>query len=124
MKEVINWNNRPREMWVWDDDESQKIKRKVIAIIGGENPVIATSAGYDNVSQWKHCAEVSANRLMSNKELSFWLSDKPRREWRMRVNSSISRNYSYIYEREDEPVSKEILVRENGGKWREPLAED
>lgn len=70
MKEVTEWDNNPREMWVWDDDEKEREKHKVIYILNDEEqqvfkksypdrnvfPVFALDN--DNWSvKYRHCAE-------------------------------------------------------------------
>lgn len=60
MKEVTEWDNRPRWMWVWDDNENDKHEEYVICILTEEEmkkgdvkfPVCAYSLNY------KHCAEI------------------------------------------------------------------
>lgn len=68
-------------------------------------------------------------RLMTNQELSWWLRDAPEehREFiyflegdndkEHRVVHSV---FDYIPGRSNEPVDS-ILIRSNGGEWREPL---
>lgn len=65
MKEVTyeEWqkNPTPREMWVWDDYDSCKVKRKVVYIndnINAEYPVIAMTEDEIDVTEFKHCAEI------------------------------------------------------------------
>lgn len=71
MKEVIKWDNNPREMWVWDEDEEYRVKHKVVYIMTpGEVerfkasytkhnifPVIALDKDYCDV-RYMHCAEL------------------------------------------------------------------
>ena len=60
MKEVTEWNGKPRWMWVWDTDEECKKKDYVICILTEEEmeeseafyPVHAITSSYS------HCAEI------------------------------------------------------------------
>ena len=63
---------------------------------------------------------------MTNKELSWWLSEKPYRERKIAgvLHSYIYTFYTYNENEQDEEVSDNILIRENGGEWREPLVAD
>lgn len=60
---------------------------------------------------------------MTNKEFSIWLRENPTREFKNKLYNTICFSYSYNEDDENEEVSDRILVRENGGKWQEPLAE-
>lgn len=73
MKEVTEWDNKPRWMWVWDDDEKGKEKRYVTCILTEEEmkeaeaeyPVCAYNLNY------KHCAEIEEETTrLTNYELS------------------------------------------------------
>ena len=64
MKEVTykDWlkNPIPRMMWVWDNKEEDKIKRKVIYFVENKDvshPVIALSSDGTITANYKHCAE-------------------------------------------------------------------
>ena len=63
---------------------------------------------------------------MTHKELSWWLSEKPYRERKIAgvLHSYIYTFYTYNENEQDEEVSDNILIRENGGEWREPLVAD
>ena len=134
MKEVTyeDWqkNPTPRMMWVWDSSENNKKQLKVIYISKEDitHPVIALAYGDIDSSSYKHCAEIEEpkTRRMTNKELSWWLSEKPRRERKIAgvLHSYIYTFYTYNENEQDEEVSDNILIRENGGEWREPLVAD
>ena len=81
MKEVTHedWmkNPTPRMMWVWDSNETRKMKRKVLYFLkrNVSYPVIALDADDIGISLYKHCAEIAKTRRMTNKELSRpWLA--------------------------------------------------
>ena len=132
MKEVTHedWlkNPTPRMMWVWDSSENNKKQLKVIYISKEDitYPVIALAYGDIDSSRYKHCAEIEKQRRMTNKELSWWLSEKPYRERKIAgtLHSYIYTFYTYNENEQDEEVSDNILIRENGGEWREPLVAD
>lgn len=133
MKEVTyeDWqkNPTPRMMWVWDSNIEDKEKRMVLFIteMNISHPVIALTSARITTVNYKHCAEIEEpkTRLMTHKELSRWLREKPTREFKYRSSISCSVYSTYIYD-EDE-ASKEVpdgfLIRENDSDWREPLVE-
>lgn len=132
MNEVTIWDNRPREMWVWDNDSAVKKRKKVVYLcdfVGLTYPVVALSEGLTEgsicLSVFKHCAEIeeSKTRRMTNQEFAWWLREKPTREYKRNYGSLVSFEYSYIEEKADGPVSVDILIREDGGEWHEPLVE-
>ena len=127
MKEVTyeEWqkNPTPRMMWVWSYDEDSKVQRKVIYVLKSgvyENPVL-TVADESTYETYKHCAEIEKQRLMTNKELSWWLSEKPHRE--LKIGDYIYHNYVYKENEQDAEVTELVLIREDDGEWREPLVE-
>lgn len=71
MKEVTVWNNKPRMMWCWDEDESRKLKKYVVHILSEEEleegkakfPVCAYGDYY------QHCAEIEEKRPCTREEL-------------------------------------------------------
>ena len=90
MKELTyeDWikNPIPRMMWVWDDNENNKVQRKVIYVI--DKPityqVIALIKSELSTESFMHCAEIEEvkTRRMTKKELSRWLREKPTREFK------------------------------------------
>lgn len=125
MKEVTyeDWqrNPNPREMWVWDNSEEEKRKRRVIYISKEAYPVVSLTIGDDHVEHYGHCAEIKELRLMTNKELLRWLTEKPHRE--IKDAGWIFSRYYYIAENKFQEVKDDIFIREDGGEWREPLLE-
>lgn len=129
MKEVTEWNGKPRMMWVWDDDEDSKRKDYVVYILSDEDiklcdanfPVkCGVGMGY------QHCAEITEESdRMTNYELAKWLYEGAScGEFReCKYSCNIYSFYSYGEEREDKPCPDGILIRSNGGEWREPLVE-
>ena len=132
MKEVTyeDWlkNPTPRSMWVWDEDEELKVKRKVIYVLKDgvyTSPVLVVvdECMYET---FRHCAEIEKQRRMTNKELARWLREKPTRECTRRNDSDDRLVYSintYFEICANEEVDDCILIRENDGEWREPLVE-
>ena len=132
MKEVTyeDWqkNPTPRMMWVWDDNaEKEKVKRKVVYILSGvrgrKQNVITLYTDESCTYAYAHCAEIEKQRRMTHKELSWWLSEKPRRERKFTSSSYIYTYYVYNENKQDEEVPDNILIREDGGEWKETLIE-
>ena len=127
MKEVTyeDWlkNPTPRPMWVWDEDEELKVKRKVIYILKDgvyTSPVLVVVDEY-MYETFRHCAEIEKQRRMTNKELSWWLSEKPHRE--LKMSNYIYHDYDYKENEQDAEVTDLVLIRENDSEWREPTIE-
>ncbi len=129
MKEITyeDWqkNPTPRSMWVWDEDEKLKVKRKVIYVLKGgvyTSPVLVVvdECMYET---FRHCAEIEKQRRMTNKELSRWLREKPTRERIWTFDGCICSIHNYNEKCESEEVRKGIRIRENDSEWREPLVE-
>lgn len=72
-----------------------------------------------------HCAEIEEpkKRRMTNQELSWWIREKPTREYKHNYCTTVSFEYFYTEEKADTTVDSNILIRENGGEWHEPLVE-
>ena len=133
MKEVTyeEWqkNPTPRMMWVWDDDETYKVQRKVVYMIKRKNstmyPVRTTEDNDTAYEAYKHCAEIEEpkRRRMTNKELSLWLRENPTREYNYQTSDFICSTFDYREYMQDEEVNEDIVIREDNSEWREPLAE-
>ena len=137
MKEVTyeDWqkNPTPRMMWVWDDNEKEKIKRKVIYVLSGARGrklnVITLYTDEACTYAYGHCAEIEEpkTRRMTNKELARWLREKPTRECTHRNDSDDRLVYSihtYLEICANEEVDDCILIREDDGEWRAPFVEE
>ena len=129
MKEVTyeDWvkNSTPRMMWVWDDDEKEKVKRKVIYLLENKDtsvPVIALSYDGTITANFKHCAEIEKTRRMTNQELAWWLSEKPHRE--LKIDTYVYKDYYYKENEQDAEVADLFLIREDDSEWREPFVEE
>lgn len=127
MKEVTyeEWqkNPTPRMMWVWNEDEMYKVKRKVVHVLRNNLArVITIDDDNSDYEPYNHCAEIEKQRRMTNKELSWWLSEKPHRE--LKIGDYIYHDYDYKEREQDAEVEHLVLIRENGGEWREPLVEE
>ena len=127
MKEVTyeDWqkNPTPRMMWVWDSSENNKKQLKVIYISKEDitHPVITLSHSDIDSSRYKHCAEIEKQRRMTNRELAWWLSEKPHRE--LKIRDYIYHDYDYKENEQDAEVTDFLLIREDNSEWREPLVE-
>ena len=131
MKEVTydDWqkNPTPRMMWVWDDDETDKVRRKVVYVIKGGSchfPVRVTNDDDTDYEAYKYCAEIEEQRRMTNQELSRWLRESSRRESKCTINSCVYSAHFYKESKASEEVDSKILIREGDGEWREPLVEE
>ena len=133
MKEVTHedWqkNPTPRMMWVWDNEEILKVKRKVVCVLRDNsvpNKVIAIDNDDSDYEVYRHCAEIGKQRRMTNKELSRWLREKPTRECKHCNGSNDNFVYcfhTYLERCANEEVDDLILIREDDSDWREPLVE-
>ena len=129
MKEVTyeDWvkNPTPRMMWVWDDDENNKVQRKVIYIseLGIPYSIFALTEDKLDTEHFKHCAEIEKQRRMTNKELSRWLRVKPTREYKFKNSDFVYGEKNYREIEQNDEVKYDIFIREDDGEWREPLVE-
>lgn len=126
MREVTyeDWqkNPTPRVMWVWNEDEIYKAKRKVVYVLRNNLArVITIDDDNSDYEPYNHCAEIEKQRRMTNKELSWWLSEKPHRE--LKMGDYIYHDYVYKEREQDAEVPDLVVIRENGSDWREPPVE-
>ena len=131
MKEVTyeEWikNPIPRKMWCWDFEDKIKKQLKVIYVSKEDitYPVVALTNNDINLIRYRHCAEIEKLRRMTHKELSRWLREKPTREYKYKDSDDyIYGCYEYKECRGDEEIPERIKIREDDGKWREPLVEE
>lgn len=130
MKEVTyeDWqkNPTPRMMWVYDDYDILKVKRKVFFVLrpGGSKWPVLTVADECTYETYKHCTEIEKQRRMTNKELSRWLREKTTREYKYKKTSDyVYSFYEYKECHADEELDDLFLIREDDSEWREPLVE-
>ena len=130
MKEITyeDWqkNPTPRVMWCWNSNVENKVQAKVIYVIKSDAYSVITLTDNDvDLLRYKHCAEIEEpkTRRMTNKELSWWLSEKPHRERKFARAPYIYTYYTYCENEQDKEILDNILIREDDGKWREPLVE-
>ena len=120
-------NPIPRKMWVWDNYEEEKVQKKVLYILFHDKKqewkVTTLSDDETCTDIYKHCAEIKEERRMTNKELSRWLRENPTREYKYEDDNYILSYYEYGEYCGEEEVSEKIVIRENYGKWKEPLIE-
>ena len=85
-------------------------------------------AGYEWNSDKKelHKIEEVKKRRMTHQELAWWLREKPEehRELKMSVDDPIVDSLYYYDNETNVTVSKDIIIRKNGGEWEEPLIEE
>lgn len=131
MKEITHkdWVKNPtdRLMWVWDNDENKKERRKVI-YFNDKNlsyPIIALSDNEVATENFKHCAEIEEPGLMTHKELARWLCEKPFREFKYGngTNCPVYKHHTYIEDEALKEVCKDIRIRDDDGPWLVPYKE-
>ena len=128
MKEVTyeDWqkNPTPRMMWVWNATVEDKVQAKVIFVAKADEciypvfSIMKDDVGYDT---FQHCAEIEKQKRMTNRELAWWLSEKPHRE--LKMCDYIYHDYDYKENEQDAEVTDFLLIREDNSEWREPFVE-
>lgn len=65
-------------------------------------------------------------RRMTNQELSWWLRECPEehREYKFKTKPLIYHDYIYKDDDVNEEIDDCIVIRSNGGEWREPIKND
>lgn len=118
-------NPTPRMMWVWNEDEMYKVKRKVVYVLRDNYVRVITIDDDDSDYElYNYCAEIEKQRRMTNKELACWLRLNPTREFKYdRQCDHVYYSYNYYDSESNKEVNPELVIRENDGEWREPLVE-
>ena len=119
-------NPQPRNMWVWDDEDDSGKDRQILKVIYFTNepfPVVTVETDETYVEQYRFCAEIEKPRRMTYQELSWWLTEKPHREYKLSDKSFVCNKFYYSESQQYKSVPAKILIRENGGAWKEPLIE-
>ena len=123
-------NPQPRNMLVWDEggdgccSYGKKKVLKVIYITTEKTfPVVTVNPDDTQVEQYEFCAEIEKPRRMTYQELSWWLTEKPHREYKYRDKPFVYNKFYYSESQQDESVPAKIVIRGNGGAWKEPLIE-
>lgn len=130
MKELTreDWqkNPTPRMMWVWNNNEGDKVKRLVVHCFSRETDksFVAERKNDITVSYWKHCAEITKEpKRMTNYEVAKWIADGAScgefREYSFQA--MVFHDYTYTIGYGNEPCDEDIRIRSNGGEWHEPL---
>lgn len=114
-------NPTPREMWVWDNCEEDKRRRRVIYISKETYPVVSIRSDDSFIEHYINCADIEEPRLMTNRELSRWLREKPTREYKYCDSDYIYNNYCYRINCENKEVGEKVLIREDYGEWQSPV---
>lgn len=125
MKEVIKWDNKPRWMWCWDNDERDVRKGYVVYILS-EEEMNATCTSYPVImvgSSFKHCAEIIEEETtrLTCYELSQLLKCFGV-EWCPK-NTYIHNDISYECKDANEEVHTDFQIRYKQGEWEEPTRE-
>lgn len=125
MKEVTEWNGKPRWMWCWFDNENDKRKGYVVHILTKEEmmetdtsyPVMTTDCGF------LHCAEIEEDKTrLNNYELSqlvkcFGVE--------FSYGSEVVNNNGMSYRNDEayESVPESYKIRYKQDVWEEPTIE-
>ncbi len=125
MKEVTEWNGKPRWMWVWNDEnKGNKIKAYVVHILSEEGmkeadtdyPVIAT------INTYKHCSETKEETHLTNYEFSQLLKcfgvEYCFHDGKLVYNHDCG--YAYTHDKE---LVNNYRIRYKQGEWEEPTRE-
>ena len=131
MKEVTyegcQKNLTPRMMWVWDNNEKDKVQRKVVYVLkaGYHAYSVLTVKDECMYETYCHCAEIEEPKIrrMAKKELSRWLREKPTREYKYITGSYIYASFDCRENTQDEELHESVRIRENDGEWGEPFVE-
>lgn len=70
MKEVTEWNGKPRWMWVWDENENAKTKKYVFCFLT-EEEMKECDTSYPvrtKINCYKHCAEIEEKKRPCTRE--------------------------------------------------------
>lgn len=110
MTEVKEWDNNPRQMLVWDNDENDKKVRFVIYVDADKLYNVFTLNEDGQFVPYKHCADFK-DVLMTNEELYRWLQLGAFRQ--VKFQGIIKGTWSYNETMEDEPVPDDVLVRKD-----------
>lgn len=127
MKEVKEWNGKPRWMWVWDAVEECKKKDYVICILT-ESEMKECEALYPVktiISNYSHCAEIEEEPKKKTRLTNYELSQLLKC---LGVEFYDNGSYSYndkLYKirEENEEVPKDHTIRYKQGEWEEPTKE-
>lgn len=126
MKEVTEWNGKPRWMWCWFNDENDKRKEYVVHILTKEemmetdtsSPVMSTDCVF------MHCAEIEEEETRLNNYEMGQLLKCFGVEWKCKCNAFTETSWSYTSEEDREiPDLEELKIRYKQGEWEEPTRE-
>lgn len=126
MKEVTEWNGKPRYMWCWNLTKADKVKAYVVYILSEEEKTKVGSANYpvcSSFGSYMSCAEIEEETTrLTYYELSqllkcFGVSDT----W------GCMRSYhnciNPIVEEEYKKLPEDYKIRYKQGEWEEPTRE-
>lgn len=125
MKEVTEWNGKPRWMWCWDYDECKKEKRYVYCVLTDEQlkesdgmyPVKASGGVFE------HCAEIEEETTrLTEYELSQLLKCFGV-EYSLGKNTSCFNSLGILIEYENTELADGYKIRYKQGEWEEPTRE-
>lgn len=119
------------EVIIYDTDYNTLCGKSILAKIKGvefDRNIVYSRSGrsfneYRDTSLDLLLKEPIEPRRMTYKELSWWLQEHPEehRETKFKQGNWIATYFTYTVENADKEVSNCILIRANGGEWKEPL---
>ena len=107
--------DHPKKMLVWDS-YSNLVELDVYAIVSRKDfPVICEN------STWQHCAEISEQKKVTNRELACWLAGG---NGEVKDNDVVYSNWNYYNDQENNPIKDSLLVRKwDKPEWHKPTRE-
>lgn len=116
----------PKEMLVWDQDDSEPLKREVCAIFKHKKLNLAITT---DITYFCHCADIPEEAKpgrATSRELAKWLA-QGNGEWCMKNGTGqigANTNYGYSKYEENQNVTDGILVRKwEDTEWHEPTVD-
>lgn len=120
LKEVTEQQlfNPPKNMLVWDNEETTPIEIPVIAIVNRSGNRVVTEN-----TMWRHCAEIpeEPKKLVTYRELSHWLAEG---NGEVKWTNTVSTNWNYLIDNENEFLPENSSVRKwDDTEWHKPTRE-
>lgn len=131
--EVITKNGESARILCTDFDSSEEKEYKLVVAVrydDGEHLDTYTEDG--RIHPDEKCntdlflKQPIKTRRMTNRELAWWLREhqEEHREFRFKADISVFSTYTYRESSCNCPCEEGILIRSNGGKWKEPLFDE
>lgn len=131
--EVITKNGESARILCTDFDSSEEKEYKlVVAVRYDDGEYLDTYTEDGRIHPDEKCntdlflKQPVKSRRMTNRELAWWLREhqEEHREFRFKADISVFSTYTYRESSCNCPCEEGILIRSNGGKWKEPLFDE